>query len=111
MANLIVLKFEDNYSDEFDVSGMAIVERDWWENHKKEATERWGVGEREYGFGTNEDLIFEDADDYLSKFMVYDPTDAQVEFLQSLFGGDRFGCVPQLSFDDAEEDEEDDDDT
>lgn len=98
--DLVILTFNGNYSDEFDVDGFLITEKTWWEGYKKEVEEKFGAGEREYGFGTNEHLSFDDAEDYFSQITELAATQEEIHTIQKVFGTNEFGIFPVFEFDD-----------
>lgn len=102
MAELVALRYDNNWADEFDVEGFIIVEQEWWENHQKEVREKFGKQHREVGFGTNEEIEYCDADDYLNSFTVLSLTQDEIGVLKKALGGSFFGIVPMLEFDDDE---------
>lgn len=98
--DLVILVFNGNYSDEFDVDGFLIVEKTWWEGYKKEVEEKFGESARDYNFGTNEELIFDDAEDYFSQITELAATQEQIFAVQQVFGSNEFGIFPVFEFDD-----------
>jgi hypothetical protein len=99
VARLVALRFDDNYADEFDVVGLKIVERKWWEKYRERVRDEFQKLPRDgYYFGTNEYLEWSNAEDYLSCITQLDITQAQIITLRTILG-DEFGIFPVLEFD------------
>ena len=96
MAKLI--KFQADWADEFDVYGFKVVTDIEWEQIQ-EAIQKIEYP-REYGFGTNEQILFESSDEFMRALKVVDVTDDEVEVLQKCFpkpwkdGDIEFGWIP-----------------
>jgi len=120
---MLLVKFDSNYADEFDVEGFTIMSETEWEEHKAKVSaffkkreqnfsfER-GRGRRPYDdgvevyFGTNEQIIYETLDCYLRSFKVQKISDEEIEVLKKFFGKEvKFGMMCML--DDYELEEED----
>ncbi len=110
MDKQLLIKFRNNYADEFDVNGFVVLSESEWETHKKLAAKRFDkvaqvakntkpdpiTGMIPYSirkslevrvyFGTNEDIVYNDLEDYLNSFTITELTSAQYETLKSLFG-------------------------
>ena len=83
-----LIKFEDNWADEFNVEAFAV--KDYQEIEKLFALAKiyfdlFPGQELEIGFGTNEELTFRDYEDYRSKFTVTDLTESEVEVFREHF--------------------------
>ena len=90
----VLVKYRDNYSDEFDVEGFAVDDADEWQKHLKlieEAFKDNPGASIECWFGTNEAITYESYDDYVEAFEVTPITDAEAATLEKLFGGGSFG--------------------
>jgi hypothetical protein len=114
----LLIKFDSNYADEFDVEGFTIMNESEWEKHKADVTaffkkrdetvapNRWGHRDGvEVYFGTNEQMIYETLDCYLRSFTATEVSDEEIAVLQKHFsrgGGVRFGMLCMLE--DLEED-------
>lgn len=98
--DLVLLRYDGNWSDEFDVNGLLIVEKTWWTAYQKDVREKFGKQEREVGFGTNEALTFCDADDYLFDITEVSATQDEILTMKKLLGGTEFGIFPLIEFDD-----------
>src|SRR5574338_610881 len=103
----LLVKFDSNYADEFDVEGFTIMTENDWEAHKTKVTnfftaldktrekDRWGNYRNpvEVYFGTNEQMIYETLDCYLTSFKVSEISDEEVAILQKHFGTRTFGMM------------------
>jgi|LakMenE01Jun11ns_1017448.scaffolds.fasta_scaffold9809416_3 hypothetical protein len=83
-----LIKFQDNWADEFNVEAFAV--KDYQEIEKLFALAKiyfdlFPGQELEIGFGTNETLTFCDYEDYRSRFTVTDLTESEVEVFQKHF--------------------------
>jgi len=104
MTKYLLVKFDSNYADEFDVSGFTIMSQAAWEKHKVDAAKRFDSGcELEAYFGTNESLSWSHYDDYIKSFDVKELSDDELKTLKKFFGMQGTGMVVML---DAESDEE-----
>lgn len=93
-----LVKFQADYADEFDVYGFKVVTDIEWEQIQ-EAIKRISYP-REYGFGTNEEIQFESASEFMGALKVVDLSDDEVEVLSRCFpktwkdGDIEFGWNP-----------------
>ena len=107
----ILVKFEDNYADEFDLNGFFITTKPEWEKilvaakksfaplEAENATKKAAIdakiaageyayfrpNEKEFYFGTNESLFYESFEDWFSSYMVVELTNEVAEFMQATF--------------------------
>lgn len=103
MSELIGIRFKNNWADEFDVAGFLIMEEKEWEAHVQEVKEKFVVGPRSVGFGTNEDIEYLNAKDYLNSFTVLALTQAEIRIVERALGTRYFGIVPMLEFEEDED--------
>lgn len=103
----LLLKYSNNYADEFDVEGFLVLSQSQWDEHKAKAAQRFekvakaakvdpNVSEDSWlnrrarevsvGFGTNEEVTYYSIDDYLGSFVVKELTQEQYQVLKDLFG-------------------------
>lgn len=92
-----LVKFNDNYADEFDLEGFWLEKAE----SKEEViilisngfeSERGNKYPVECYFGTNEYLQYNNIEDYLSVLNISEITKEEYDVLQKLFGG-SFGQV------------------
>lgn len=119
MTKYLLVKFDSNYADEFDISGFRIMSQGEWEKHKVDIAKRFAAlsaptvskygysegPELEAYFGTNESLSWSRYDDYIKSFDVKEISDTEFKVLKKLFGMQEIGMVVML---DADGDEDDD---
>ncbi len=80
----VLIKYHDNYADEFDLQGFAIRDAESWNQHVERMKNaawpqaRW--------FGTNEGVEFDEFDHYINRFTVKEITEEQANFLIKNFG-------------------------
>lgn len=86
---MLLVKFNCDYADEFDVEGFSVyTEEEWSEvvQGVKEGFENQTTSkEREVYFGTNEACTFENFDQWLNCFRVYTITDDEAAFVNRVF--------------------------
>lgn len=96
---MLLLKFEADYADEFDVYGIELVSEKQWEwTLKMLDTVDWP---HEKYFGTNEALEFESKEDFLRCFKVITVNDDEASVITKLFGNNynssvSYGTVPEF---------------
>lgn len=105
----VLVKFKENYADEFDVYGFKILEKNKWNEklefakdifdkldvrnkEKQKLSQAKMTGYRyhdteqiEVYFGTNEQVMFSSYEDYLNAFTVIDIPDSDVEIFKLYF--------------------------
>jgi len=78
---MVILNFEKDYADEFDVKGFAFISLDQWEYYKKEAKNcEYPI---ESYFGSNEALVFESADEFIKSFKVKSITEMEMNIIKN----------------------------
>lgn len=84
MSNKLVITFDCNWADEFDMRGLCVMERQQWEGYV-EAARKWFDAnpdkECEIGFGTNEAFTFESFEEWRHCFEEKDVTDDEAAAL------------------------------
>lgn len=85
MAAEVILRFKSNWADEMDLDGLWIVDEAWWDSHKAKAVgcENWPLS---CSIGTNEEVTFDSADDYLSSFHELSAKPDEIEIIKRLIG-------------------------
>lgn len=78
----ILAKFDNNYADEFDVSGHKVFELTEWEKHLEFV--KTIKFPKELYFGTNEFIDFYDYEDYFRSYKVQPISDEEYETLKKL---------------------------
>lgn len=83
---MILVKFNDNYADEFDVDGFRLYTKENWikiealiSAHFKEN------GEWEFYFGTNEGIEYYDLETLVSTLVISEVSEEEVKTLIKLF--------------------------
>lgn len=118
---MVLVKFYSNYADEFDCEGFALYESmeefkrsllitwimghdgDWnrktYENLSMKELEEMAsktLGEDfEMGFGTNEELFFENFNDFENSFSCREITSIEAEIIKKYFDS-KYGLFPYL---------------
>lgn len=96
----ILLRFNGNWADEMDVDGFVLMGKKDWDEYKEQVISQFGPNERSVSIGTNEEIIFSDADEYLNEITEIEVSEDQADFVVSIFGSTQFGTFPWLEFDD-----------
>jgi len=93
MSKVLVI-FKGNWADEMDVEGFDIISKAAWD-FKKLEVEHTDFPQM-IGVGTNEELDYESAKQYLSEFQVHEISDSDEATIRKYFGKYTFGNVPWL---------------
>ncbi len=100
----ILIKFNDNYADEFDVDGFRVYTQEEWDEFKAFASSiPWPQA---FYFGTNEGIEYTSAEALFKQYEVIEITDEQGDFLIAQFGSHGFGTLLGPDREEAEEYEE-----
>ncbi len=94
-----VTRFEANYADEFDVSGVIVWDdideaREYIEEAWDGLSDSEYSGEKGFWFGSNEFLEFDDRAHYDSSWQVEEITEAEVAAFRKIMKGSAFGMMP-----------------
>lgn len=94
----LLVKFEKDYSDEFNVYGFAIYDsRSLWEDHLNKVNDIFLRDEEapEVYFGTNEFIEYNDFSEYESSFKIQEIDEETAKKLKDLFGVGHYGhfCI------------------
>lgn len=99
----VLVKFDTWYGDEFNVKGFRIMTRDEFNdmmNTLHDIRDIQNAGQISYitiGFGSNEDLEFDDAEELMNCFDATDISDQQADTLMYFFGKEYgFWPMPAL---------------
>jgi hypothetical protein len=84
-VDYVLVKFDDNWADEFDLEGFMIWEKEEWEQHKALALRCKNWPQESY-FGTNEWTEWQSAKQYLDCFTEVDLSPEEVLTMTKLFG-------------------------
>jgi len=97
MNDRVLIKYEANWSDEFDLYGFATNSAAAWNEHLAKIKAKFDEGSLGEGvecwFGTNEAIEYHSFDDYEQAFTVMPITDAEEAVLRKLFGSTRHSNV------------------
>ena len=91
---MVLVKFDDNYADEFDVEGFRVMSAQEWNDYVKkiEACKNWPQSKY---FGTNEGCEWDCFEDYLSCFKIKPLTPGQARTIKESIG-ESFGFMLML---------------
>lgn len=102
MKELLLITFDGNCADEFDVVGFDIVEKSWWERFTEKLPDKPIT---EY-CGSNQNLEWRNKKEYLADFKVKEITEEEAETIKKFFPFGSFGRVPFYEDFDFDEEEE-----
>jgi len=93
----VIVIFNDTWSDEFDVSGfMVMSKQEYASNYFTPIAEYFKEYDFwEYGFGTNEEFVYESFEDFMRTLTIIEISEKHAEIIKSYFGGD-YGIIPKL---------------
>ena len=81
---MILLKFECDYADEFDVYGFEVISEERWQAIQVAIADlKYPCGD--FYFGTNEGIIFESAQELRNSFEAIEITEDEVKVLEKCF--------------------------
>ncbi|MHA2280095.1 MAG: hypothetical protein ACXAC5_04365 [Promethearchaeota archaeon] len=104
MKQRVLVKFRDNYADEFDIEGWKIMCKESWDNYVK-AMKKDVVWPQSKYFGTNEGIEWSDADEHLYCFKAIPITPEEEQIIVKVIGK-RFGDFLAFDLSDKYEAEE-----
>lgn len=107
---MLLIKYDSNYADEFDISGFRVMTEDEWEVIKTNAKKAFDTRPLEMHyyykdmravpleiyFGTNEFVSYEKYEYWLNDFRISTISENEVEFFKKHFGHnfvDESGCA------------------
>lgn len=83
---LVLVRFDDNYADEFDMNGFKAMALDDWQKLETEVEKSMKDGLRvEVFFGSNEEFIYNSYSDWRSTFEITPLTEDEYKFLEKTF--------------------------
>lgn len=90
---MILVKFQCDYADEFDVYGIRLFSRESWDNCVEEVRKSFEdePGEKEVYFGTNEACTFSNFDEWFRAIEILELTDDETAMFKRLFPLGSFG--------------------
>lgn len=80
----LLVKYSEDYADEFQVSGFQVFDETDWNKHVAEVRLCAHWPQSRY-FGTNEGMEWSSAQDYLNNFTEVQITDEEADFLARTF--------------------------
>lgn len=85
VSSHVLLKFRENWADEFDVEGFVALPTEEWKEYKKQIKEVIGDNSFESSIGTNQELTFGSAKQYLDCFKQSNISEEEYAFLLKNF--------------------------
>lgn len=100
----VLVRYDDNWSDEMDISGFVIFKSNQdWESFLEEAKVFFEEHPEGYTYyvGTNEEIHFENFEDYESRLTAHGLSDEAFKDMKEIFGSPQdeiisFGFWPEL---------------
>ncbi len=84
--SFLLIRYNDNWADEMNINGLAIVHRDAWQEILEETEKYFNTNSVwECSIGTNEDLEFSSYIDWLRKFTITELSDSEGITLMLVF--------------------------
>lgn len=99
----LLVKYNDNYSDEFDISGFKLYTKEEWVKFALNARILFECKVVEYYFGSNEAISYEHGvDNFLTRFTLLDITEEMYTWLNTFvcYCG-KYGFFPDYIVNDA----------
>ena len=89
----VLLTYEDNWADEFDISAWQIVDMARWESLRDEFLEK--VGENNFCccFGTNEEIDYDNASAFIDQISERLITTEEAKLIKKIFGVAGMGSI------------------
>lgn len=89
----VLVRFEANYADEFDIQGMQVYEKEKWEEIINDPSlEEEMEGGYSISFGSNEEVDFDSFDDFKESHSVTEISEAEYNFMRDkVCGKDGYG--------------------
>jgi len=84
----LLIYFNDNWADEFNLGGVALMEEEEWNNAQSKIPSNQPL---HYGFGSNQYLDYEDREDFLRHFWSRVVSNEEAAILRRLIKGIRTG--------------------
>ena len=100
--NYLMLKFEKDWADEFDITGFCVMTEAEWNAKKLELDIFWQKVEPGMkcfmGFGTNQKVEFSSAKEVLNSIKEVGITKVQHDVIKDLFRRGSYGHMPHISY-------------
>lgn len=125
MSKYLLIKYNRNWADEFDLEGFLVMTKPEWEEYKNKVATVFDkapsgkdysgalVKQVEVGFGTNEDVCYSSVEDYFRSFKEVEISLKEYNFLKQHFKGWKYisnGVMALIDdFDDYEDEDESED--
>ncbi len=92
----VLLVFDDNWADEFDISAWQIVDKDKWESLREQFLEKVGDNSFSFYFGTNEDMEYDNASAFIDQISEKAITSEEAKLIKKIFGCSEMGTIDIL---------------
>jgi hypothetical protein len=99
-SGYVLLDFSADYADEFDVEGFSIMTDAEWNIFQKKFQQH--QGQYSFGFGSNEDIEFENGQEVLDSIGVKNITKEEYDTINKFFGT-SYGKFPYDDYMDYED--------
>jgi hypothetical protein len=88
MGEKVLVVFNGDWADEMDVVGFDVWELEKWDAYVKSVyAYEWDWARHSLSVGSNQEIYWKDADDYINDFKVFLITDEDITKLRTWFGG------------------------
>ena len=95
----LLVKYDSNWADEMDIDGFKVLTNEQWKKYQKGFEKHFKEECYSYCVGTNEEIEYNDFDEFRNDFKVSEITDEEAAVLKKLFAKvstDGYGFFPEL---------------
>lgn len=89
----VLLVYDDNWADEFNISAWQIIDKDKWESLRDQFLEK--VGENNFCccFGTNEEIDYDNASAFIDQIAERPISAEEFKTIKKVFGVTEMGAI------------------
>lgn len=95
----LLVKYDSNWADEMDIDGFKVLTNEQWEQYQKDFKKHFKEEGYIYYVGTNEEIEYNDFEEFRNDFNVSEITDEEAAVLEKLFANlstNGYGFFPEL---------------
>lgn len=86
----VLVKYDGSWADEIELQGFLVMTDKEWKDYKADVTKRHKSTDFAVQIGTNEEVLFADADDYFDSFEVKKISDEEGKVFRKFFKSSFF---------------------
>lgn len=87
----LLLKYEDDWADEFEISAWQIIDANKWNSLKDKFLEKFKDNEFSFYFGTNEEIFYSHGREFIDKIDIRVLTSDEVKMIKNIFKCTQMG--------------------